>query len=69
MHAPIILLLLQNGSKRFARRHLLKAIDGEDIEEINKCIIQCENNHIPSDDGDLEYARQKIEVLSLRKGT
>lgn len=46
----------------------MRALDGEDIEEIEKCISQCEKNRIPPDDGDIDNARQKIEVLTLRKG-
>jgi len=38
------------------------------MEEIDKLIIQCEKANIPSDDPDLEYARRKFEVLTLRKG-
>lgn len=64
-----ILYNYQTGSKRFARRNLLTAMEGEDMEQIKKCLLQCERTQIGEDDADMEYARQKIEVLTLRKGT
>ncbi|VDI36854.1 Hypothetical predicted protein [Mytilus galloprovincialis] len=57
----------ETGSKRFARRNLLTAMEGEDMEQIKKCLLQCERTQIGEDDADMEYARQKIEVLTLRK--
>ena len=50
------------------RRKLLKSVEGDNMEEIDKLIIQCEKANIPSDDPGLEYARRKLEVLTLRKG-
>ena len=44
-------------------------MEGDDMEQINKCLLQCERTQIGEDDADMEYARQKIEVLTLRKGT
>jgi hypothetical protein len=38
------------------------------MEEIKKWIARCENANIAPDDSDLEYARRKLEVLTLRKG-
>ena len=46
----------------------MKSVEGDNMEEIDKLIIQCEKANIPSDDPDLEYARRKLEVLTLRKG-
>ncbi|XP_076102754.1 uncharacterized protein LOC143071938 [Mytilus galloprovincialis] len=57
----------ETGSKRFARRNLLTAMEGDDMEQINKCLLQCERTQIGEDDADMQYARQKIEVLTLRK--
>lgn len=55
------------GSKRFARRNLLVALEGNDMDEIEKCILQCEKSKIKEDDPDIQYARNKLEILSLRK--
>lgn len=60
---------LQYGSKRFLRKALLKSIEGDKMEEIEKLVVQCEKANIPADDPDLEYARRKLEVLTIRKGT
>ncbi|XP_052100576.1 uncharacterized protein LOC127734635 [Mytilus californianus] len=57
----------ENGSKRFARRNLLTAMEGDDMELINKCLLHCERTQLGEDDADMNYARQKIEVLTLRK--
>lgn len=59
---------LQYGIKRYLRRKLLKSVEGDNMEEIDKLIIQCEKANIPEDDPDLEYARRKLEVLTFRKG-
>ena len=50
------------------QRKLLKSIEGDSMEEIKKWIARCENANIAPDDSDLEYARRKLEVLTLRKG-
>ena len=50
------------------QRKLLKSIEGDNMEEIEKWIARCENANIAPDDSDLEYARRKLEVLTLRKG-
>lgn len=60
---------LQYGIKGFLRKTLLKSIVGDNMEEIEKLVVECEKANIPTDDPDLEYARRKLEVLTFRKGT
>ncbi|XP_064608953.1 uncharacterized protein LOC135473073 [Liolophura sinensis] len=65
--SPIPPNSLENGFRRGIRQQLVEACEKDDPKSIDDCIRAFEKNRL-EDKGDLTRAREKIEMLNLKKG-